>query len=84
MLKVLRKQMEQVDEEILILLKKRMNISRKMGEYKKEKNLPVPDSSRWEEAQEIRKSKASELGLGEELVVSLYDIIHKYSKAQQN
>jgi len=84
MLKVLRKQMEQVDEEILILLQKRMNISRQMGEYKKENNLPVPDSSRWEEAQETRKSKASELGLEEGLVVSLYDIIHQYSKKQQN
>ncbi len=84
MLTTLRQQMDMVDQEILTLLRARMDISRQMGEYKKENNLPVPDSSRWEEAQNMRRNKAKELGLDEDLVVSLYDIIHEHSKAQQN
>ena len=48
-LKELRKQINEIDDEILSLYLKRMNISKQIGQYKKEHNLPIYDSKREEE-----------------------------------
>lgn len=49
MLKELRKQINEIDDEILSLYLKRMNISKQIGQYKKENNLPIYDQKREEE-----------------------------------
>ena len=49
MLKELRKQINEIDDELLSLYLKRMNISKQIGQYKKEHNLPIYDSKREEE-----------------------------------
>lgn len=49
MLKELRKQINEIDDEILSLYLKRMNISKQIGQYKKEHNLPIYDQKREEE-----------------------------------
>lgn len=48
-LKELRKQINEIDDEILSLYLKRMDISKQIGQYKKEHNLPIYDSKREEE-----------------------------------
>lgn len=48
-LKELRKQINEIDDEILSLYLKRMNISKQIGQYKKEHNLPIYDTKREEE-----------------------------------
>lgn len=48
-LKDLRKQINEIDDEILSLYLKRMNISKQIGQYKKEHNLPIYDQKREEE-----------------------------------
>ena len=49
MLKELRKQINEIDDEILSLYLKRMNISKQIGQYKKEHSLPIYDQKREEE-----------------------------------
>lgn len=48
-LKELRKQINEIDDEILSLYLKRMNISKQIGQYKKEHNIPIYDQKREEE-----------------------------------
>ncbi|MCF7831189.1 chorismate mutase [Candidatus Gracilibacteria bacterium] len=85
MLNQLRQQIDKVDNELLLVLKKRMDISRQMGEYKKNKDLEIKDPNRWEEVLQSRINKGVELGLDPDLVRELYDsVIHKYSQAQQH
>ena len=53
-LKYFRKQINDIDEQIVNLLAKRMQVVEKIGQYKKENNLPPLDNSRW---QKVIKSK---------------------------
>ena len=48
-LKELRNKINEIDEELLSLYLKRMDISKQIGKYKKEHNLPIYDSKREEE-----------------------------------
>jgi len=48
-LKEYRQEIEKVDEQLIKLISQRMELSKKIGEYKKENNLPIFDPSREEE-----------------------------------
>lgn len=48
-LKELRNKINEIDNELLSLYLKRMNISKQIGQYKKEHNLPIYDQKREEE-----------------------------------
>ncbi len=56
-LDVLRTELEQVDAQLLALFEQRMELSREVGLYKKEKGLPILDSAK--EAQKIQAAKDS-------------------------
>ena len=47
-----REEIEKIDEQLFNLLSRRMSISMKIGEYKKENNLPIFDAKREEELKE--------------------------------
>lgn len=47
-----REEIEKIDEQLFNLLAKRMNVSMRIGEYKKENNLPIFDAKREEELKE--------------------------------
>lgn len=42
----LRKEINTIDEQIMDLFKQRMSVSKKIGEFKKQNNLPILDSKR--------------------------------------
>lgn len=42
----LRKEINTIDEQIMDLFKQRMFVSKKIGEFKKQNNLPILDSKR--------------------------------------
>lgn len=74
-----RKQIDQLDEEMLGLLSKRANIVRKIGKFKKAQNIPTIDKDRWNKVLTSMLSKSEELGLSKDFTRKLYDLIHKYS-----
>lgn len=74
-----RKKIDVLDEKILMLLAKRMNIARRIGKLKKEQNLSVLDKIRWEKVLTSNLRKGEELGLSKELINKLLNLIHKYS-----
>ena len=53
-LEELRKQIDEIDEQIVSLLAKRMNVAKAVGQLKNKNNMPIVDKSRW---QKVIKSK---------------------------
>lgn len=74
-----RKQIDQLDEEVLDLLSKRAKIVRKIGKFKKAQNIPIIDKDRWSKVLTAMFSKSEKLGLSKDFTKKLYDLIHKYS-----
>ncbi|MBO5556842.1 MAG: chorismate mutase [Oscillospiraceae bacterium] len=77
-----RQQIDQVDQELLQLFYRRMEIAAQIGAYKREKGLPVLDATR--EREKLNRILAeSPEGLGE-YAVSLYSLIFELSRSCQN
>ena len=51
-LELLRKQIDEIDDEICKLFEKRMKVAKSIGDFKKENNMNVLDSSREEKVLE--------------------------------
>jgi chorismate mutase len=83
-LEKLREQINHVDDELMQLISQRMNIAEKIGEYKKNNNVTILQSSRWNEILEKATKKASKLGLSEEFITKYMDAIHMESINRQN
>jgi monofunctional chorismate mutase len=62
-LEELRSQIEEVDQEMMKLFIKRMNISKQIGQYKKEHHLAIFDAKREEELIEKYVLKLNEPSL---------------------
>ena len=77
-----RKELDTLDEELLKLFARRMEIAAQIGAYKKEKGLPVYDPAR--ERQILLKiAERSPEGMGD-YAVALYSLIFELSRASQN
>lgn len=82
-LKIFREEIDKIDDEILNLLAKRMNVSDKIGVYKKEHGLTVLQIDRWKQVLEDHINKGVKLGLNESSVKEIFEIIHKDSIGRQ-
>jgi monofunctional chorismate mutase len=78
----LRKAIDAVDTEMMELFKKRMELSYMVGEYKKENNLPVLDSTREKEILKSRKNQLDDQSLWPYYEVFIKEIM-KLSKEYQ-
>lgn len=79
-----RSEIDLLDEKIIEVFSKRMEIAREIGKYKKENDITILQTSRWKEIYDARKAMATELGLNESFVEVLLTEIHKESIKQQN
>lgn len=80
----LRSQIDVIDENILNMLASRMKISRKIGEYKKENNIAILQTARWDSILESMVRKGAENGLSERFVAAVFNAIHDASVQVQN
>ena len=81
-----RTEINNIDEELISLLIKRMKISIKVGEYKKQNQLEILNSNRENEVIErlnLVAKKDKELILDDGLITNLWKIIMDYSKKLQ-
>ncbi len=78
-LEELRSIMDGIDEEILKVVARRMAIAEKIGEYKRDNNVTILQIKRWRNIVETRTAKGNALGLNEEFVKALMQLIHKES-----
>jgi chorismate mutase len=82
-LKELRQQIDEIDNELLSILAKRMRVSKEIGQYKKEHNMPVLQTVRYDEILEKRISEAGKMGMGSEFMKTILEAIHEESIRQQ-
>lgn len=81
----LRKKIDDIDERILLLLKKRAEVSRKIGSIKKKNGLPIRDRTRESRLYAHLRYKAERLGLSADLVETLYrGIVAMCIRVQEN
>ena len=75
-LEPLRKQIDDIDHELLGLLSRRMNLSRQIAHIKREQQLTVYQAKRWDEVIKDRLQLADDLGLSIDFVEELLEKIH--------
>ncbi len=80
----LRAEIDVIDDGIISLLARRMEISARIGGFKKENNISILQTARWESVLGRMARKGSEAGLDEDFVRALFNIIHDASVAVQN
>ena len=79
----LRQQIDEIDNELLSILSKRMRISQEIGLYKKEHNMPVLQTVRYDEILDKRISAAEGLGMSPNFMKTILEAIHEESIRQQ-
>ncbi len=83
-LTTLREQINQVDDELLMLLGQRMKLSDQIGQYKKDNNITILQTNRWNEILERAFKKGETLGLTKEFITRYFDAVHMESIQHQN
>lgn len=78
-LQTLRRQIDQLDNELLEILSKRMNVSREIGAYKMAHNMPVVQPARYGDIMTTRVLAARQAGLSEEFMRQILSAIHEES-----
>ena len=79
----LRKQIDEMDNELMNLLTKRMRISREIASYKKEHNMAVVQAIRYNEILDKRGAQGALCGMASDFVRRVYEAIHEESVRQQ-
>lgn len=80
----LRAKIDVIDENILYALGSRMNVSRQIGEYKKENNIAIIQAARWDKVLSKVVEKGSDYGLTEKFLKDVFAAIHEASVEVQN
>lgn len=74
-----RKQIDALDEELLNVIAKRMDIVREIGLYKREYSIKPLDENRWQALLRARLLRAEACGLSKHFIQKLFEIIHTYA-----
>lgn len=82
-LTALRQQIDETDDELWALLSKRLDIARRIGDYKRQHNMAVLQSARYDELLQRRIKWAQEHGIEPEAAKQIMDIIHEQSVLTQ-
>ena len=78
-LEKLRHQINHLDDELMQILSQRMKIAEKIGQYKKENNITILQTNRWNEIIEKAFAKAEKIGLSKEFITKYFDAVHMES-----
>ena len=80
---MLRKQIDELDNQLMDLLAKRMRVCREIGQYKKEHNMTVLQTARYNEILEKRGAQGALCGRGAKFVKKIFEEVHEESVRQQ-
>ena len=75
----LRNRIDQLDDELLDILADRMKVAEKIGQYKKQNNITILQTGRWDKILEKVFRKGEEHGLDNEFVEKIFTAIHQAS-----
>lgn len=79
----LRRKIDQLDDDLLELLAKRMQVSREIGRYKRDHKIPVVQTGRYKDLMERRVTDGEKLDMSADFVRALLAVIHEESVRQQ-
>ena len=79
----LRKQIDEMDDNLMDLLTRRMRVSREIANYKKEHNMSVVQTGRYTEILDKRGAQGTMCGMDANFVKKIYEAIHEESVRQQ-
>ncbi|MBQ7510071.1 MAG: bifunctional 3-deoxy-7-phosphoheptulonate synthase/chorismate mutase type II [Prevotella sp.] len=79
----MRKQIDELDNQIMDILAKRMRVCREIGHYKKEHNMTVLQASRYNEILNKRGVQGTLCGMAPDFVAKVFESIHEESVRQQ-
>lgn len=82
-LSILRRQIDELDNNLLELLAHRMRVSKEIGQYKKEHNMPILQEQRYDEILSKRISQAEQMGMDGEFMKTVLVAIHEESVRHQ-
>lgn len=82
-LKALRGQIDEMDNELIQLLSKRMRISREIARFKKDHNVAVVQPNRYNEIIDKRGAQGVLCGMSEDFMKTIFEAIHSESVHQQ-
>ena len=78
-LEKLRQQINHLDDELMQILGQRMKIAEKIGEYKKNNEITILQTNRWNDILERAFKKGDKLGLSKEFITRYFDAVHMES-----
>lgn len=79
-----RSEIDDIDEELLHLLARRMEVSAQIGEYKKRNNVAVVQMERWKKILEDHIATGNDMGLSPQLINEVFEAIHQASIERQS
>jgi chorismate mutase len=82
-LNALRSQIDEIDNDLIELLSKRMRICREIGQYKKEHNMTVVQTGRYNEILDKRGAQGVLCGMDADFMKDIFQAIHEESVRQQ-
>ena len=82
-IRMLRAQIDEIDNTLMDLLAKRFRVCREIGTFKKEHNMTVLQTGRYNEILEKRGAQASLCGMDAEFAAQVFELIHEESVRQQ-
>jgi chorismate mutase len=75
----LRTQIDKFDDKLLDILEKRMLVADRIGDYKKNNNITILQSGRWDQLLTKRIQDGDKKGLSEDFIVKVFRAIHQES-----
>lgn len=78
-LEKLRQQINQLDDELMQILSHRMKVAEQIGNYKRENNITILQTNRWNEIIQRAFIKGDKLGLSKEFITKYFDAVHMES-----
>lgn len=75
----LRNEIDEIDNELLNMLSRRMQLADQIGLYKKRNNIAILQPSRWNEILETSIAQGKALGLSEEFIKVFLKAVHEES-----
>lgn len=79
----LRKQIDELDDQLLELLAKRMRVSCEIGTFKKEHNMTVVQTGRYDEILNTRIAQGEAMNMNPDFIRTILEAIHEESVRQQ-
>lgn len=80
----MRAQINHLDDELMQLLGQRLKVAQQIGQYKKDNNITILQTNRWNEILERAIANGAKLGLSEDFVTKYLDTVHMESINIQN